>query len=92
MPNPAEGNPPLLDVMQCAQDNAQLTIEHVLAALKIIQPLLDMLSPLISFTGKEIKIPVLDLAGADPDVGKMLEKMKAAAEALEAAAEAIGPC
>jgi hypothetical protein len=81
--NAADGNPALLFSLQCAQDNAQTSLAQLMAALEAIQPLLDMMQPLMQMGGLSLKLPSMaDVTGAK-DLTEMLHKIEATLEEMQ---------
>jgi hypothetical protein len=87
--NSAEGNPVLLASLRCAQDNAETTMAQMMEALAVVQPLLDMVSPLLEMGGLSLTLPSMgDLTGAE-DMTKTLESLESTLVQLQEALDAI---
>ena len=93
--NAAQGNPALLASLECAQKNAQTSLESTMGAMAGLQPLMELVNTTLSIIGEgPITLPPMsaetpslsDLAGQDP-----LEPVKAVVDALQTAANAL-PC
>lgn len=87
----AEGNPALLEVLDCAKSNAQLTMEHVIAALGPIESILGSLTPIVEFGQLSIEFPSLSEISPDTDLTETVAKIDEAIDALQVVADAI-PC
>jgi len=65
----AAGNPVLLQVLACAEDNAKLSMQHLGASIEPIQPIIDLVGTLSGIVGLNLKLPSLvGLAGAGDDL------------------------
>ena len=60
----AAGNPVLLDSLTCAQKNAQLSMDHLMASIGPIQPLLNVVGSISGTVGLSLNLP--SLAGNTP--------------------------
>jgi hypothetical protein len=88
--NSAEGNPTLKATLQCAQENAQRSAEHLAASVGPIQPLLDTVSMIAGIVGLNIALPPLSATfqpGADMAEG--VTKLKESVEQLKQVVDAI---
>jgi hypothetical protein len=86
----AEGNPTLTATLQCAQENAQRSAEHLAASIGPIQPLLDMVSMIAGIVGLSITLPPLSATfqpGADMAEG--VTKLKESVEMLKQVVDSI---
>ena len=81
--NAADGNPALLFSLQCAQDNAQTSLAQLMSALEAVQPLLDMMSPLLEMGGLSFKLPSLGDLSAAKDMTETLDNMEATLQELQ---------
>jgi hypothetical protein len=64
--NSAQGNPVLLSTLECAQDNAAITLQQLQEAMAFITPLMDLLQPLLEIANLNLTLPSIgDLAGQD---------------------------
>ena len=87
--NAAQGNPVLLASLSCASDNAQVSMQQLLQALKPIEPLFKMVQPLIKISQLPISLPpIADLAGAS-DVRQAVNQLDAMLGQLEQIVEQI---
>jgi hypothetical protein len=88
--NAAEGNPVLLASLKCAQANSEASLNQLMQGLEAIQPLLDMVSPLLEMGGLSLKLPSLgDLKGAK-DLTETLDKLESTLVELQNALDSIG--
>lgn len=64
--NSAQGNPVLLGTLECAQDNAAITLQQLQEAMAFIKPLMDLLQPLLEIAQLDLTLPSIgDMAGKD---------------------------
>jgi hypothetical protein len=90
----AEGNPALLDVLNCANDNSQLTIAHALASLRPLTPLLASLKPIGEIAQLPLEFPALDKIAEEADINDLSEtisKLRQAITGLEQLVKGICP-
>jgi hypothetical protein len=73
----AQGNPALLSSMQCASQNAQVSMQAMMQALAPIQPLFSMIQPLIKISQLPIELPSLAQVTGAQNVEKGLEELAA---------------
>lgn len=89
----AAGNSELLAALQCAQQNAQTSAQHVFSALDPVTLLLSLAEPFLGIAGVDpIKIPAL---AAPDDLAKMQETVNTLDElvkTLKLAADIVGGC
>src|SRR5262249_21818870 len=63
--NSASGNPVLLASLNCAQDNASVSMDQLMQATAVIQPILSAVKPLMDMAHVSVVMPSLsNLAGA----------------------------
>jgi hypothetical protein len=89
----AAGNSELLATLQCAQENAQTSAQHVVAAIDPVMFLLSLAEPFLGIAGVDpIKTPALaspeDLQGLQSAIDTLDELVKT----LKLAAEPLGGC
>jgi hypothetical protein len=86
----AEGNPELLETLQCAQENAAISAAAAGKAFEPIGALLELAAPLLEIAGVSgIEVPTLG-AGADPAaLAATVETLKGLVDTLQLAADAI---
>lgn len=64
--NSAQGNPVLLGTLECAQDNAAISLQQLQEAMAFITPLMDLLQPLLEIANLKLTLPSMgDMAGKD---------------------------
>lgn len=68
----AQGNPVLLASLSCAKDNADASLMTVSQALEAIQPILDLISPLLELAG----IPPIELPDTEFSTGSLADQFK----------------
>lgn len=89
----AAGNTELLAALQCAQQNAQLSAQHMMSAVEPVMVLLSLAEPLLGMAGVN---PIQTPALASPDdLQKMQEIVTTLDElvkTLKLAAEIVGGC
>lgn len=89
----AAGNTELLASLQCAQQNAQLSAQHMMTAVEPVMVLLSLAEPLLGLAGvSPIQTPAL---AAPEDLEKMQEAIGALddlVDTLKLAAEIVGGC
>jgi hypothetical protein len=89
--NSASGNPVLLASLSCAQDNAQASLDQLMQAMAVLQPILSAIKPLTDALPVSITLPSLsNLAGAK-DLTQALDQLHSTLEQLKQVVEAI-PC
>ncbi len=88
--NSAQGNPVLLGTLECAQDNAAISLQQIQEAMAFITPLMDLMQPLLEIAQLELKLPSIgDMAGKD--VQQTVDSMQAAIDNLRQVIDSI-PC
>jgi hypothetical protein len=83
-----------LDVLNCANDNSQLTIQHALAALKPLMPLLDSLKPITEIAQIPLELPALGeiVDGAtDGNITETIKKLRQAITAIDQVVQGLCP-
>jgi hypothetical protein len=87
--NSASGNPVLLGSLSCAQDNAAVSLNQLIQATAVIQPLLSAVKPLIDLAKVPVVLPSLsDLSGAK-DLTEALDHIHATLEQLKQVVETL---
>jgi len=85
----AQGNPVLLNALNCAQQNAQKSMDTLNSTMEGVQPLMDLLSLLGSIGGLQLKLPsISDLTGQE-DPLQAIEQLKGVLEELEQIADSL---
>ncbi len=87
--NIAEGNPVLQSTLGCAQDNAELGMEHLMAALGPVQPLLDMVTSLGDFADLSLGLPNMTELSLDGDPTEVIQDVRQAVTTIEQTIEAL---
>lgn len=75
--NAAQGNPALLQSLQCASDNAQASMQGMMMALAPIEPLFAMVQPLIELSQLPIQLPSLGQVTGAQNIEQGLEQLSA---------------
>ena len=88
--NAAEGNPVLLASLECAKANSEVSLNQLMQGLAAIQPLLDMVSPLMEMGGLSLKLPSMGEATGAKDLVETLEKLESVLVELQNALDSIG--
>ena len=87
--NSASGNPVLLASLSCAQDNAQTSMDQMMQATAVIQPILSAIKPLMDLGHVSVALPSLSNLGAAKDLTQALDQLHATLEQLKQVVEAI---
>lgn len=94
--NAAQGDPVLLAYLECAQENAQRSMEGMMASMQGLEPLFELINTALSIVGED-PIEPPDLAVATPTLAGLagdqdpLEPIKTIVQVLETIADAL-PC
>jgi hypothetical protein len=87
--NSASGNPVLLASLSCAQDNNKASMDQMMQATAVIQPILQMIKPFMDMAHVSFTMPSLsNLAGAQ-DLTQALDNLHSTLEQLKQVVEAI---
>ena len=87
--NAAQGNPVLLASLNCAQDNAQTSLDQLLEAIAFIEPLLDIIKPIAEIAGVSLNLPSLANLSGEKDLPKLLENLNITLEQLQQTVDAL---
>lgn len=88
--NSAQGNPVLLGTIECAQNNAAISLQQIQEAMAFITPLMDLLQPLLEIAQLKLTLPSMgDLAGQDAQ--QTMATMQNAVDTLRQVIDSI-PC
>jgi hypothetical protein len=88
--NSAQGNPVLLGTIECAQDNAAISLQQLQEAMAFITPLMSLLDPLLKIANLELTLPSIgDLAGQDAQ--QTVDTLQDAVDTLRQVIDSI-PC
>jgi hypothetical protein len=82
--NSAQGNPVLLASLNCAQDNADISIAQLTEVLAVIKPLLEIMKELMKSATAQLPGPANDALNVLPDGIKLLE------QALDSSSGSVG--
>ncbi len=94
--NSAQGNPVLLFQLECAQKNADATMNGMMSSMQGLAPLFELINTALSIVGQD-PIGVPDMSAATPSLSDLadgkdpLEPMKTIVITLETIADAL-PC
>jgi len=87
------GNAELLNALQCAQDNATTSAQHVTQAIEPIGALLGLLGPILSLTGqKPIALPAMGGATDAEALNQVVKILEGVTEAIQIVTDAMGGC
>lgn len=87
--NSADGNPVLLAQLECAQDGASSTLEHTLAALGPLAPLIELVQPLLEIVGVSLETPPLDEIMGLEDASDAIDQIEQVVEKVETVVQAL---
>lgn len=73
--NAAQGNPALLQSLQCASDNAQTSMQQMMMALAPIAPLFKMIQPLIKISQLPIALPDIGALAGASDIKSAVDQL-----------------
>lgn len=73
----AQGNPDLLNSLQCASGNADAAMDQIMLAIGPIGPLFDMIQPIIGLAGLSIQLPSLSAISGASNVAEAVDQMDA---------------
>lgn len=89
--NSAQGNPVLLASLNCAQNNAQTSLDQLLEALTVIEPLLEIVKPIAEVAGVSLELPSLAEATDAEDITQTLQNLSNTLEQLQQTVDALDP-
>ena len=88
-----EGNTELQKSLECAQENANTSAQHLMSSMEVLAAFLALVQPLMEMAGIEaFKLPAI---GAETDVEslkKVLEVLTGVADSLHVITEGLGGC
>ncbi|MEH1867441.1 MAG: hypothetical protein V7K69_20860 [Nostoc sp.] len=87
--NSAQGNPVLLASLDCANNNAQISLEQLMEQIAVIEPLLDIIKPIIGIVGVSLNLPSFANLSGEKDLPKLLENLNTILEQLQQAIDAL---
>lgn len=89
----AAGNPELTQLIECAQDNAQTSGQHMMQAIEPIKLLLEMAGPLLGIAGVEpIKFPAM---GSESDLESLqntVQTLQGVVGTIQIVVDTLGGC
>ncbi|ESA38302.1 hypothetical protein N836_33270 [Leptolyngbya sp. Heron Island J] len=85
--DPVSVSPVLTASLSCAQANAELSLEHVMASLGPVQPLIEMITLVADIAGIPLELS-LDVS-ASADSVEMISSLKETVSSIEATIEAL---
>jgi hypothetical protein len=89
----AAGNTELEQALQCAQENAQISAQHLTASMEPLGVILDLVGPLMGIAGVQpIQMPTL---GSNTDLASLnstLEAIQGVAGVIQIVVDALGGC
>jgi len=81
--NAAQGNPVLLASLDCANNNAQISLDQLMEQIAVIEPLLDIIKPIAEVAGSPLNLPSLANISGEKDLPKLLENLNITLEQLQ---------
>jgi len=85
----AVGNPDLQASLQCASNNASVSIQQVMQSLGPIGPLMELIQPLMSIAGLSFALPSFSSLQAAQDIEQTLQTLSTTLTDLQQVVEAI---
>ncbi len=73
--NAAQGNPVMLASLTCAQNNAGTSLAQLMQALSVIEPLMDMLKPIMQLGPVSVSLPSFEDVTAAKDIDTALKNL-----------------
>ena len=89
--NSAQGNPVLLASLNCAQNNAQTSLDQLFEALAAIEPLLTIIQPIAELGNVSLELPSLAEATNAEDVTQTLQNLSNTLEQLQQTVDSLDP-
>lgn len=83
--NAANGNPVLLGSLECAKKNAERSMMTLSQAMEAIQPILDLLAPLLEIAG----LPPIELPPTKISTGSLADRLAAGEDPLKPLKDAV---
>jgi hypothetical protein len=87
--NTAAGNPVLHASLECARDNAQISLDNLMLSLGAIQPLLDMTTSVADIIGLNLKLPALSAISVQKDHAQAITTLKRATATMRDAISSL---
>lgn len=89
----ASGNTELLAALECAQQNAQISSQHIVSSIDPILVVLSLAEPFLGIAGVDpIKIPEISSPDDLEAMQSMVDTLDELVKTLKLAAEAVGGC
>jgi hypothetical protein len=85
----AQGNPDLLNSLQCASGNADAAMQQIMLAVGPIGPLFNMISIVIGISGLPIQLPSLSAITGASNVAEAVDQMDAMLTQLQQIVDSI---
>lgn len=85
----AQGNPDLLNSLQCASGNADAAMSQIMLAIGPIGPLFSMITPIIGLSGLSIQLPSLSAITGASNVSEAVDQLDAMLTQLQQIVDAI---
>ena len=87
--NAAQGNPVLLASLDCANNNAQISLDQLMEQIAVIEPLIEIIKPIAEVAGVPLTLPSLADISGEKDLPKLLENLNTTLEQLQQAIDAL---
>jgi hypothetical protein len=85
----AEGNPALLAALECAQRNADTSMDNLMNSMGPIETVMKVVSGVAALAQLEIKLPDLSALGQAADAAQAVQQLKQSIDGLKAVIEAL---
>lgn len=79
----AEGNPVLLDALDCARRNSQTSMDNLMLSVQPLQPMLDMIKAVAKIAGQSIDLPNLSGFSAGQNQTSVTASLQAATKSIK---------
>jgi len=87
--NAAQGNPVMLASLSCAQKNAGTSLAQLMQALSVIEPLMEMLKPIMELGPVSVTLPSFQDVSAAKDLDTALKNLDKVLLELQQAADLL---
>lgn len=84
------GDTGTLEALKCAQENADITTEGLLASMESLAAILSLLGPFLELAGQEVELPTISTGEGAADLYETLDTLQAVATGLEDLARSLG--
>lgn len=85
----AEGNPALQATLECARDNAQVSMDHLLQSIEPLKPILGSVTSVGGVAGIDLELPDLSNISMEGGAEEAVSSVEEAVDALKQAIEAL---